>query len=77
MLEHEGLFFLRPVYELLFQNSDNCLILPRSIVRVSYKVYHNTYKGFQIGSNDLSLEDAVNQQLTPGKFEIMQKIKTF
>ena len=45
------------------------LMLPRSSVRVCYKAYHNTYKGIEIGPNDLSLEDAVNQELTPGKIE--------
>ena len=80
MLEQEGLFFLLPVYRLLFQDNcpvkpgfvtntslDDYLELPRSSVRVCYKAYHNTYKGVQVGPNDLSLEDAVNQELTPGK----------
>ena len=65
VLESEGLLFLRPVYELFF---GNCFLkLPRSSVRVCYKAYHNTYKGIQIGENDLSLDDAVNQGLTPGE----------
>merc|ERR1719285_914798 len=41
VLEQEGLFFLRPVYDLLFGDYLN---LPRSSVRVCYKAYHNTYK---------------------------------
>ena len=78
MLEQEGLFFLRPVYELLF-DGDEYLNLPRSSVRVCYKAYHNTYKGIQIGPNDLSLKVAVNQELTPGKIEtkIYEKICLF
>ena len=69
MLEQEGLFFLQPVYHLLFDIL--YLNLPRSSVRVCYKAYHNTYKGIQTGPNDLSLEDAVNQKITPGKNEIL------
>ena len=49
------------------------LILLRSSVRVCYKLYHNTYKGIEIGSNDLSLEDAVKQELTPGKMKFYFK----
>ena len=66
VLEQEGLFFLQPVYELLFKSYFFCLNLPRSSVRVCYKAYHNIYKETQIGPNDLSLDDAVNQELTPG-----------
>ena len=57
---------LKPVYDLLFRYA-SYLILPRSSVSVCYKTYHNTYKGIQIGPNDLSLQDAVDQGLTPGK----------
>ena len=67
VLEAEGLFFLRPVYELFFGDDSFFLQLPRSSVRVCYKSYYNTYKGIQIGPNDLSLDDAVNQGLTPGE----------
>ena len=69
MLEQEGLFFLQPVYYLVFD--DYYLNLPRSNVRVCYKAYHNNYKGIQTGPNDLSLENAVNQALTPGKIELL------
>merc|ERR1712176_1640980 len=43
VLEQEGLFFLRPVYDVVFQDV-NYLKLPRSSVSVCYKVYDNTYK---------------------------------
>ena len=76
-MEQEGLFFLRPVYELLFTRNIFNLNLPRSSVSVCYKTYHNTYKGIQIGPNDLSLEDAVNQELTPGKVKIMIRFDSF
>ena len=46
---------------------DYYLNLPRSSVSVCYKTYHNTYKGIQIGPGDLSIQDAVDQELTPGK----------
>ena len=74
MLEQEGLFFLQPVYDLLFENYDYSLNLPRSSVRVCYKAYHNTYKGIQIGPSDLSLDDAVKQELTPGKSRSYESI---
>ena len=66
MLEQEGLFFLHPVYDLLFEKDYDFLELSRSSVHVCYKEYHNTYKGIQTGLYDLSLEDAVDQKLTPG-----------
>ena len=70
------MFFLRPVYDLLFHdNYHSCLKLPRSSVRVCYKGYYNTYKGIQIGQNDLSLDDALSQELTPGKVNTLIKIK--
>ena len=47
------------------------LNLPHSSVRVCYKAYHNTYKEVQIGQNGLSLDDAVNQELTPGEVWII------
>lgn len=59
------MFFLQPVYDLLFDDFFDGLNLPRSSVRVCYKAYHNTYKGIQLRPNDLSLDDAVNQKLTP------------
>ena len=78
MLEQEGLFFLQPVYDLLFGDVlKDYLKLPRSSVRVCYKAYHNTYKGIQIGPNDLSLEDAVSQELTPGKIEVVKRFNCF
>ena len=65
VLEQEGLLFLRPVYDLLFYNY---LELTRSSVSVCYKTYHNTYKpGIQTRPDVLSLQDAVDQELTPGK----------
>ena len=68
VLEEEGLFFLDPIYRLFFESYPYSLSLPRSCVSVCYKTYHNTYKhGIQIGPNDLSLRDAVDQELTPGK----------
>ena len=57
---------LKPVYDLLFRYA-SYLVLPRSSVSVCYRTYYNTYKGIQIGPNDLSLQDAVDQGLTPGK----------
>ena len=67
MLEQEGMFFLRPVYELLFETGQfGYLKLSRSSVNVCYKTYHNTYKGIQVGLDDLSLQDAGDQGLTPG-----------
>ena len=68
VLEQEGLFLLRPVYELLFED-DEYLDLSRSSVSVSYKTYYNTHKGTQIKTNVLSLQTAVDQELTPGKIE--------
>ena len=58
------MFFFPSVSDLLFGHGLN---LPRSSVTVCYKTYHNTYKGIQIGPNDLSLQNAVDQGLTPGK----------
>ena len=67
-MEQEGLFFLLPVYSLLFEaNKDYRLKLPRSSVSVSYKTYYNTHKGIQIGTAEMSLQTAVDQELTPGK----------
>ena len=37
------------------------------------QTYHNTYKEIEIGPNDLSLEDAVKQELTPGKMKFYSK----
>ena len=37
-----------------------------SNVSVCYKTYYNTYKGIQTGLSGLSLQDAVDQGLTPG-----------
>ena len=67
VIEQEGLFFLRSVYHLLFGTYYFSLNLPRSSVSVCYKTYYNTYKGISIGPNGFSLEDAVDQELTPGK----------
>ena len=72
-MEQEGLFFLQPVYNMLFDNY--YLNLPRSSVRVCYKAYHNTCKGIRVGPNDLSLEDVINQELTSGKTENMKRFK--
>ena len=78
-MEQEGLFFLRPVYDVVFQDV-NYLKLPRSSVSVCYKVYDNTYKdGNQIGPDGLSVDDAAEKKLTPGKipnlnFEILLKL---
>ena len=79
MLEQEGLFFLQPVYELMFRyyKHESYLNLPRSSVSICYKAYHNTYKGIQIGPNDLSLDNAVNQELTPGKIKITKTFNSF
>ena len=47
---------------------------------VCYKVYDNTYKdGNQIGPDGLSVDDAAEKKLTPGKipnlnFEILLKL---
>ena len=66
MLEQEGLFFIKPVYDLLFDHY--YLKLPRSSVSVCYKTYDNIYKdGNQIGPDGLPLDDAVEKGLTPGK----------
>ena len=65
MLEQEGLFFFQPVYKLLLEGI-GFLNLRRSSISVCYKTYHNTHKGIQIGSNEQSLQDAVDQGLTPG-----------
>ena len=66
VLEQEGLYLLRPVYELLFED-DDYLYLSRSSVNVYYRTYYNTFKGNEIKTNDLSLQIAVDQELTPGK----------
>ena len=66
-MEQEGLFFLLPVYTLLFGDGlYEYLKLPRSSVSVCYKTYYNTYKRTQISPNELSLQNAVDQGLTPG-----------
>ena len=65
-MEQEGLLFLQPVYDLLFDDGYRNLNLPLSSVSVCYKTYYNTYKGIQIGPNELSLQNAVDQGLTPG-----------
>ena len=68
VLEQEGMFFLQPVYRLFFESYPFSLNLPRSSVSVWYKTYHNTYKdGVQVRPDGLSLQDAVHQELTPGK----------
>ena len=65
MIDQEGLLLLQPVYWLL--SHSDCLNLPRSSVSVFYMTYHNTYKGLQNDPNVLSLQDAVDHELTPGK----------
>ena len=69
VLEEQGLFFLRPVYQLLFEiGLSGFLELLRPSVSVFYKIYNNTYKdGIQVGPDGLSLHDAVEKGLTPGK----------
>ena len=69
VLEQEGLYFLLPVYDLLFTTTSSIglLKLPRSSVSVYYKTYSNTYKdGIQLGPDGLSLQDAKEKKLTPG-----------
>ena len=71
-MEQEGLFFLQPVYALLFHNS--YLNFPHSdensIVTVTYKIYYNNYTSIQIDPNHLSIQDAVDQELTPGNIKL-------
>ena len=72
MLEKAGLFFLRPVHELLFGTGISAFLGLRSRVSVCYKTYDNTYKdGIQVGPDNLSLRDAVKKGLTPGKTQIL------
>ena len=68
VLEQEGLFFLRPVYRLLFDATYTySLKLPRSKVRVCYKTYDNSYKDeIQVRPGGLSLSRAIEEGLTPG-----------
>ena len=76
MLEQEGLFFLQPIYNLLFGHVFNDFLnLPRSSVSVCYKTYHNTYKGRHIDPNDLSLQEAVDKGLTPGNILILGQVR--
>ena len=65
MLEKEGLFMLKPVYD-FFIGHGNYLGLAYETFSVSYKIYRNTYKETTVQHNELPLKDAIDQKLCLG-----------
>ena len=71
ILYEEGLFYIAPVYKLLFNKK--FLDLPRDLVTVKKEVYVNSFKRSAVISHQtrfLSIVRALDENLTPGKITV-------
>ena len=73
VLEPAGVTFLRPVWDLI---TGYYLLLNEDDIAINYKKYINNFKR-ALAQNEVSIEQAVNDGLTPGsnsKIKLISKI---
>ena len=68
ILNDEGIFYIAPVYKLLF--SKQYLDLPKDLVSIEKETFLNTFRLSYYNMSDknsVSVVRALEQQITPGK----------
>lgn len=64
-MEPRGVTFLRPIWELITSDGWCSLGLKDNEVDINYRKYINNFKR-AVAANENSIEEAVNDRLTPG-----------